>query len=76
MFSQENTSKIKISASQLISNIICRNYDHNKKFGLLHFHSGYRKIYFNSPKGYIRKIINAQTDIVYIAGKEHMQCLM
>jgi len=37
----ENISKIKISASQLISNMICINYDHNKKFGLLKFHSGY-----------------------------------
>ena len=37
-------------------------YDNNKKFGLLQFHSGYGKFYFNSPKGYSRKIINAQTD--------------
>jgi len=42
--------------------MICMNYDHNKKFGLLKFHSGYGKFYFNSPKGYTRKIINAQTD--------------
>jgi len=41
--------------------MICMNYDHNKKFGLLKFHSGYVKFYFNSP-GYNRKIINAQTD--------------
>jgi len=41
MCSCENTSKIKKSASQLISNMICRNYDNNKKFGLLQFHSGY-----------------------------------
>jgi len=40
----------------------CMNYYHNKKFGLLKFHSGYGKIYFNNPKGYSRKIINAQTD--------------
>jgi len=38
------------------------NYDHNKKFGLLKFHSGYGNLYSNSPKGYYRKIINAQTD--------------
>ena len=30
------------------------NYEHN------HF-SGYRKCYLNSPKGYSRKMINAQT---------------
>jgi len=44
--------------------MICMNYDHNKKFGLLKFHSGYGKFYFNSPKGYNRKIINAQTDFM------------
>ena len=53
---------MKISASQLISNMICMNYDHIKKFGLFKFHSGYGKFYFNSPKGYNQKIINAQTD--------------
>ena len=37
------------------------NYDHNKKFGLLKFHSGYEKFNLNSPKGYSLKIINAQT---------------
>jgi len=37
------------------------NYDHNKKFGLLKFNSGYGTFYLNSPKGYSRKIINAQT---------------
>jgi len=41
--------------------MICMNYDHNKKFGLLKIHSGYGKFYFNSPKGYTGKIINAQT---------------
>jgi len=41
--------------------MICMNYDHNKKFGLLNFHSGYGNFYFNSPKGYNRKIINVQT---------------
>ena len=61
MTSYENTSKIKISASQLISNMICMNYDNNKKFGLLQFHLGYGKFYLNSPKGYSRKKINAQT---------------
>jgi len=64
MCSEVNTSKIKICASQLISNMICMNYD-NKKFGLLKFHSGYGKIYFKSPKGYSQKIINAQTDYKY-----------
>jgi len=38
------------------------NYDHNKKFGLLKFNSGYDNYYLNSPKDYIRKIINMQTD--------------
>jgi len=42
--------------------MICMNYDHNKKFGLLKFYSGYWKINLNSPKGYGLKIINAQTD--------------
>jgi len=41
--------------------MICMNFDHNKKFGLLKFHSGYEIFYFNSPKGYTRKIINTQT---------------
>jgi len=39
------------------------NYDHNKKFGLLKFHSRYGKFYFNSRKEYTRKIINAQTGV-------------
>jgi len=56
MCSLENTRKIKISASQLMSNMICMNYDHNKKF-----YSGYKNFHFNSPKGYSLKIINAQT---------------
>jgi len=43
--------------------MICMNYDANKMFGLLKFHSGYGNIYFNSPKGYSRKIINAQTAV-------------
>ena len=43
--------------------MICMNYDHNKKFGLLKFHSGYETFNLNSPKGYSLKIINAQTDI-------------
>ena len=37
-------------------------YDHNKKFGLLKFHSGYEKFNLNSPNGYSLKIINTQTD--------------
>jgi len=41
--------------------MICMNYDHNKKFGLLKFHSGYEKFNLNSPKGYSLQIINAQT---------------
>jgi len=44
-----------------MSIMICMNYDHNKKFGLLKFHSGYGKVNLNSPKGYSLKIINAQT---------------
>ena len=32
-----------------------------QKFGLLKFHSGYEFFYLNSPNGYGRKIINAQT---------------
>jgi len=38
------------------------NYDHNKKFGLIKFHSGYKNFNLNSPKGYSLKIFNAQTD--------------
>jgi len=63
MCSYEKTSKITISASQLLSNMICMNYDHNEKFGLLKFHSGYGTFYLNSPKGYSRKTINAQTAV-------------
>jgi len=60
-FRKKTQARLKKSASQLISNMICMNYDHNKKFGLLKFHSGYGKFYVNSPKGYTQKIINAQT---------------
>ena len=42
--------------------MICMNYDNNKKFGLLQFHLGCGKFYLNSPKGYSRKLINAQTE--------------
>ena len=49
------------SASQLISNVVCMNYDHNNKFRLLKLYSGYGKVNLNSPKGYSLKIINAQT---------------
>ena len=49
--------------------MICMNYDHNKKFGLLKFYSGYGKIYFNSLMGYSRKIIDVQT--VNIASNQH-----
>ena len=65
-FRKKTQARLKISASQLISNMICMNYDHNKKFGLLKFHSGYGQFYFNSPKGYNRKIINAQT-VMYVS---------
>ena len=41
--------------------MICINYDHNEKVGLLQIHSGYVKFNLNSPKGYSLKIINAQT---------------
>ena len=40
------------------------NYDHNKKFVLLKLHTDYGKFYFNSRKGFNRKIIMAQTDVV------------
>ena len=56
------TTKINFSASQRISNMNCMTYDHNQLFGLFKFHSGYGKFYLRSPKGYNRKIINAQTD--------------
>ena len=48
--------------------MICMNYDHNKKFGLLKFHAGYEKFNLNSPRGYSLKIINAQTAIVWNIG--------
>jgi len=51
-----------MSASQRISIKNCMNYDHNKSFGLFKFPSGCRKLYLNSPNGYSKKIINAQTD--------------
>jgi len=35
--------------------MICMNYNHNKKFRLLKFYSGYGKICFNSPTGYSKK---------------------
>ena len=43
--------------------MICMNYDYNKKFGLLKFHSGYEKFNLNSPMGYSLKIINVQTGV-------------
>jgi len=39
----------------------CMKYDHQNNFGLFKFQSGYRKIYLNSPIGYSRKQIYAQT---------------
>jgi len=39
------------------------NYEHNKNFGLFKFQPGYRKLYLNSPEGYSRTIINAQTEL-------------
>ena len=44
------------------------NYDHNKKFRVLKFHSGYGKFNLNSPEGYGLEIINAQTGYVFIKG--------
>jgi len=41
--------------------MICMDNDHNKKVGLLKFHSGYGKFNLDSPKGYSLKKINAQT---------------
>jgi len=43
--------------------MICMNYDHNKKFGLLKLHSGYGNFNLNSQKGYGLKINNAQTGV-------------
>ena len=53
-----------ISARQLISNMICMKYDHNKKFELLKIHSGYVKFYLSSPNGNSQKIINAQRRLI------------
>jgi len=47
--------------------MICMKYNHNKKFGLLKFHSGYGKFYLNGPNGYIQKIINVQTVLDKVA---------
>jgi len=58
----KNTTTIKISASQHISNMNFMNYDPNKYFGLFKFQSGYRKFYLNIRKGYSRKI-HMQTDV-------------
>jgi len=41
--------------------MICMNFYNNRRFGLLLLHSGYGTFYLNSPKGYNRIIINAQT---------------
>jgi len=51
--------------------MICINNDHNKKFGLFKFHSGYGQFNLNSPKGYSLKKINAQTglDCIIIYGQ-------
>ena len=49
-----------------MSNMICMNYDHNKKFRLLKFYSGYWKFNSNSPKGYGLKKINTQTAIILV----------
>ena len=51
------------------------NYDHNKKFGLLKFHSGYGTSNLNSPKGYSLKIINVQTGAVTLTFKVGTQIL-
>jgi len=61
---KKNTTKIKISASQRISNIYCILYDYNKKCRLLTFLWGY-KFYMNSPKGYNRKTISVQNGAYY-----------
>ena len=61
IFVRKNTIKIKMSASKRITVKDCMKYDHNKNVGLFKFQSGYRTFYLNSPKGYTRKIINAQT---------------
>ena len=53
--------------------MICRNYANNKMFGLLQFHSSYGKFYLNSPKGYSRKIINAQTGNAAGLGETYVQ---
>ena len=58
---KKTQERLKKSACQLISNMICINYDHYKKFGLFKFHSGHGKFNLNSPKGYSLKIINVQT---------------
>ena len=67
---KKTQARLKINASQLISNMICRNYANNKKFGVLQIHSGYEQFYLNSPKGYSRKIINAQTGLLTLANCE------
>ena len=47
-------------------------YYYNKNFGLFKFQSGNRKFHLNSPKGYSRKIISAQTDESYKMIKNKM----
>jgi len=51
-----------MSENQYISIKNCIKYGHNTNFVLFKFQSGYRKLYLNSPKGYSRKLINAQID--------------
>ena len=62
LFVRKNYNQNQISASEHISIKNCMSYDQNKTFGLFKFQSGYRKLYLNSPKGYSRKLINAQID--------------
>jgi len=66
LFVRKNYNQNQISASEHISIKNCMSYDQNKTFGLFKFQSGYRKLNFNSPKGYSQKIINAQTVYVYL----------
>jgi len=43
--------------------MICMNYDHNKKFGILKFYSGNGIFFSIARRGILEKIINAQTVI-------------
>jgi len=52
--------------------MICMNYDHNKKFGLLKLHAGYGNCNLKSPKGYGLKVIHKFIHPIAVIYNTHM----